>query len=62
MYFVKTSSANNTVFLKKTKLMLKKHFLYEQDCHYITEECWMFVGQMFGEKNIGETNYASAFA
>ena len=42
--------------------MLKKHFLYERVCHYIKEEYWMFVGQIFGEKIIREIIYASAIA
>ena len=52
MYFVKISSAHNADFLKIAKLMLKKHLLYERVCHYIKEEYWMFVGQIFGEKII----------
>ena len=49
-------------FLKIAKLMLKKHFLYERVYHYFKGECWLFVRQIFGEKIIRGTNYASAFA
>ena len=42
MFFVKSSNANNAVFLKIAKLMLKKQFLYERVCDYIKEE-WLNV-------------------
>ena len=49
-------------FLKIAKLMLKKHFSHERVCHYIKEE-WLNVRRTnIQEKNIRETNHASAFA
>ena len=49
-------------FFKNSYTYVEKTFLYERVCHYIKEESWLFVGQIFGEKIIRETNYASAIA